>query len=176
MNIYHVTEILRKYVDFSRVPDLRLYEASQRGSIVHRACAAFCSGAYVAPLGEAYQGYFVSFQRWFDAYVKKVVLVEKTFIDSVWGFTGTLDLFCEMSNGVRALIDIKTPIAESHAWRVQLSAYRHLLESNGIETNASIALRLKKDGSEAIATRYPKWKDDFKVFLFALNAHRALIR
>ena len=175
MKILHVTEILGKYVDFSRVPDQALFMASQRGQIVHRVCGAYAVGAYVAGLPDHLVGYFKSFKRWFDANVKAVVLVEKTMVDPTLGFTGRPDLVVELFNGLDLLTDLKTPIAESKTWGVQLSAYWHLCNRYGIRLDGAASLRLKPNGGEAIATRYDNSANDFNVFLSALNAHRYLI-
>lgn len=175
MKILHVTEVLGKYVDFSRVPDFRLFEASQRGRIVHAACGAFALGGYIRPLPDAYAGYFKSFKRWFKNNVKFAVIVERTFVDDALGFTGRPDMVVELINGLYLLVDLKTPIAESRTWAVQLAAYWYLLDKAGVPVNAAASLRLKPNGAEAVAVRYDDWKPDFNIFLSALNAHRALI-
>lgn len=175
MRLLHVTEVLAKYIDFSRVPDLRLYEACQRGKMVHSACTAFALGAWVRPLPDAYKGYFESFSRWFSHNVIRVIFAEQTFFNSALGFTGRPDLVVELINGLLLLIDLKTPIAESKTWRVQLAAYCYLMDQAGVKINASASLRLRANGAEAIAVRYDDWLNDFNIFLSALNAHRALI-
>ena len=176
MKIYHVTEILGKYVDWSRIPDLRLYEACQRGQIVHAACGVSALGGYVAPLPDVYAGYFKSFRRWFDANVARVIMAEQTLVDSNLGFTGRPDLVVELINGLILLVDLKTPIAESKTWRFQLAAYWYLLDKPKIiKVDASASLRVRANGAEAVAVRYDDWLADFVIFLSALNAHRALI-
>jgi predicted RecB family nuclease len=177
MKILHVTEILGKYIDWSRIPDLRLYEACQRGQIVHAACGVSALGGYVAPLPEAYAGYYKSFRRWFDHNVARVIMAEQTLVDSNLGFTGRPDLVVELINGLILLVDLKTPIAESKTWRIQLAAYWYLLDRAGTEVKiqASASLRLRANGAEAVAVRYDDWLADFDIFLSALNAHRALI-
>lgn len=175
MKILHVTEILGKYVDFSRVADQVLFEASQRGQIIHRCCGAYALGGYVAPLPDHLAGYFKSFCRWFDANVKRVVLVEKTMVDETLGFTGRPDLVVELFTGHILLIDIKTPAAVNKAWRVQLAAYTYLLNQIYIKVDGAASIRLKSSGGEAVANRYDDWLADFNVFLSALNAHRFLI-
>ena len=175
MRIFHVTEILGKYVDFSRIPDQVLFEACQRGQIVHSACSALALGAWVRPLPPTYSGYFESFERWFNNNVKRVVIVEKTFVNETLGYTGRPDLVVELINGLFLLVDIKTPIAEGKTWKVQLAAYNYLLNQVGIFPQSSASLRLKPNGAEAIAVRYDDWIYDFNIFLSALNAHRSLI-
>ena len=178
MKLLHVTEVLGKYVDWSRIPDLHLYEACQRGQIVHAACGVSALGGYVAPLPEAYAGYYKSFRRWFDHNVARVIMAEQTLVDSNFGFTGRPDLVVELINGLILLVDLKTPIAESKTWRVQLAAYLYLLNKHfdtGKLVVNSASLRLRANGAEAIAVRYDDWLADFDIFLSALNAHRALI-
>jgi len=175
MKIYHVTEVLGKYVDWSKIPDLRLFEACQRGQIVHAACGALALGAWVRALPEAYSGYVKSFERWFKNNVKRVVIVEQTFVSKSLGFSGRPDMVVELINGLLLLVDLKTPIAESKTFKFQLAAYMYLLNQGGIYPQGAASLRLKAKGSEAIAVRYDDWQNDFNIFLSALNAHRSLI-
>ena len=176
MKLLHVTEVLGKYVNWSRIPDRRLYEACQRGQIVHAACGASALGGYVAPLPDAYAGYFKSFRRWFDHNVKRVLMAEQTLTNGNFCFTGRPDLVVELINGLVLLVDLKTPLAESKTWRVQLAAYWYLLDKPKIITvDSSASLRLKPNGAEAVAVRYDDWLADFDIFLSALNAHRALV-
>lgn len=175
MKIYHVTEILAKYVDFSRVPDLRLYEATQRGRIVHAACVAFALGAFVKPLPAAFSGYFQSFVDWFDINVVQVVLAEQTFLNEGFGFTGRPDLLVKLIGGEYVIVDLKTPVAVSGTWQFQLAAYWYLLDSEAYKIDYAASLRLRPNGGRALATTYSNWKTDFNIFLNALNAHRGII-
>jgi len=175
MKNYHVTEVLGKYINWSKIPDLRLFEACQRGQIVHTACGALALGAWVRALPEEYSGYVKSFERWFNNNVKRVVIVEQTFVSKSLGFSGRPDMVVELINGLLLLVDLKTPIAESKTWKFQLAAYQYLLHEAGIKTPAAASLRLRANGSEAIAVRYDDWLNDFNIFLSALNAHRSLI-
>lgn len=175
MKKIHVTGTLGKYIDWARVPDRLLVEASQRGQIVHAACGAFALGGYVKALPAAYAGYFTSFKRWYRANVKRCILAERTFVSREFGFTGRPDLVVELINGQNALVDLKTPIAESKVWAVQLSAYWYLLDKAGFQIDIAFSLRLRKRGTEALATPYKDWLSDFDIYLSALNAHRALV-
>jgi len=176
MRFLHVTEVLGKYIDFSRIPDLRLYEACQRGQIVHAACGATALGGYVAPLPDRFAGYLESFKRWFTNNVRRVLMVEQTLVCESFGFTGRPDMVVELINGLVLLVDLKTPLVESKTWAVQLAAYWYLLDKPKIiNVDSSASLRVRPNGAEAVAVRYDDWLADFDIFLSALNAHRALI-
>jgi len=175
MKILHVTEVLGKYIDWGRIPDRILFNACQRGQVIHAACGVFALGGYVAPLPDNYAGYFYSFRRWKNQNVSRVIMAEKTLVDPVFGFTGRPDLVVELINGLVLLVDLKTPIAESKTWRVQLAAYWYLLDKAGVKVNSAASLRVKPNGAEAVAARYDDWLADFDIFLSALNAHRALV-
>jgi predicted RecB family nuclease len=91
------------------------------------------------------------------------------------GFTGRLDLLLKLNSDLVALVDIKTPVTESPLWKVQLSAYRYLLQEAGIKVDTAIALQPRRNGTQAKAYRWDEWQDHFAVFLSALNAHRNLV-
>ena len=178
MKIYHVTEVLGKYVDFTRIPDQIMYEACQRGKLVHSAAAALALGTWHKPLPDLYEGYFQSFKRWYHHHVEEAILVEHRLTDSVLGYTGQLDLLALLINGQFALVDLKTPITESKTWKVQLATYKHLAEEEGHRVDYGLVVQPKASGAEAKAIPYMPDSmaavGDFSVFLCALTAHRNL--
>jgi len=175
MQIFHVTEILGKYVDFSMIPETVLTEACKRGGIVHGAAEAYALGAYVSALPTVYHGYYLSFKTWFDHNVQKVLFVEERLIDKKHGYTGRVDLVAVLINGLTAVIDLKTPATESKTWKVQTAAYANLITQRKVNADICLALKLNKNGGEAKAFSYDNWQEYFLIFLSALNAHRNLI-
>ena len=176
MNLPRVTEIISPFNDFSRVPPDVLQAASERGTEVHEACAAYALGLWNPDI-EKYSGYIHSFKTWFDEYVVEVLAVEEEVRHPKWGYIGHVDLIARIS-GVKkkhvvAVIDYKTPFSESRSWRVQTSAYVEAAkEKYGVEIGG--ALRLRKDGSLPIMT----WIDDhnqaFNAFVGILNGFNYL--
>ena len=177
MKIFHVTEVLGKYFDWSLIPDQLLAEACTRGNVVHITCGAYALGAHLTKIqNPAYRGFIESFIRWFDDNVAEVVAVEQAFINLVLGYTGRLDFLFRLNSGELALVDIKTPAALSKTWRCQLAAYNALLTNAKVTADAIMSLRLKANGGPALGNRFEgNILQDYNVFLSALNAHRALI-
>ena len=67
-----VTEALKPFADFSMIhPDVLDY-ASERGTVIHKACSNYANGVYVIKglWPPDYVGYFNSFTDWFDKYVE----------------------------------------------------------------------------------------------------------
>ena len=128
------------------------------------------------PLPFEYQGYFESFQRWFDRYVKKVHLIETILEDLDMGFKGTPDLIVTMIDDIMTIPDYKTPKAKSPIWCGQLAAYQHLATKNGYPAQKVGALRLHKDGKQAIFDHYSTSPSDFIAFHAALTAYRYLMK
>jgi hypothetical protein len=167
MKFYSVTTVISPYVDFSMVPPDRLQYAAERGKLIHAAAAAHAQGLWVMPLPQDHQGYFDSFRRWFDQYVKQVIWVEKELINTTYGFYGHPDILAVLISGETVLIDYKTPATEQRSWRIQLSAYSHLAK-----VEKTMALKLDAEGKAARAIVYTNSKLHFAVFLSALNAYR----
>lgn len=177
MKIYHVTEVLGHWFDWSKINDKILAVACLRGSAVHLLCSGIAKGFnFGVNMPDAWKGYVRSFEAWYYQNVVNVVLVEKSFQDDVLGFTGRVDFVFDIITGERLLVDIKTPAAESKAWGCQLAAYNHLVqEVGGIELDGMITLRLKANGGAAQGKRYEQnLLERLNVFYSALTACRGL--
>jgi hypothetical protein len=148
MNRPSVTQLLSPFADFSAVPPDILQAASERGTSVHAACAAYALNLPAFVPGEL-GGYFASFKAWFNSYVVEVLAVEEEVIHPAWGYVGHVDLIA-MVAGIRpkqtvALIDYKTPAVESRSWRMQCAAYVEASRDR-YGTEIAGALMLRKDG------------------------------
>lgn len=177
MKIFHVTEVLGCWFDWSRIPDRVLAVACQRGSAVHLACSGIAKGFnFGMSVPDEWRGYIESFEFWYNQNVVNVVLVEKRFTNEKLGFTGRVDFVFDIITGERVLVDIKTPAAESKAWGCQLAAYDSLIQDVGkIKLDGMMSLRLKKDGGQALGKRYEQNKSErLRVFYSALTACRGL--
>lgn len=168
--------------DFSGVRPEILEAAAQRGTDVHIACSAYVKNLFVSDsvLYGDRVGYFDSFRRWFDKHVSRVFYVEHEFRSDRFKFLGHVDLVAELIDGRLAVIDIKTPAAEVKTWRLQLAAYKYLvnqeLYGKGVQRGITdcMSLRLMKDGRAAKAVCYQEHADDLAVFLSCLNVYRFL--
>ena len=165
-----VTEVLEPYTDFSKVPEHTLEKAKYRGTQVHSLCAGYAQKLWVSPSPE-YAGYFLSFQKWFDKYVEEVIYVEKELIDKSYGFQGHLDFYGRLKGLCMVLIDIKTPLALYKQWKVQLSAYKRLLDVDKKQVDVVATLQLDPNGGIPKMVRYENSAQDLNIFLGILNAH-----
>lgn len=168
MDLIRVSDILSPFLDKAWLTD----EGRNRGSFVHLACANYARRVWMPRLEDEYQGYFESFQGWFDKYVKKVHLVETTLEDPDLGFCGTIDIIVTMIDGIMTLPDYKTGKAKMRITLGQVAAYKHLARKNGFPIQRTGVLYLKKDGTPAIFDPYLESERDFVAFHAALIAYR----
>lgn len=170
----HVTQILEPWVDFSKVDPDVLEHAANRGTKVHKHCAAIAKGLWLPRPEEELKGYIESFKKWF-ALVTEVALAEETLIDRKLGYQGTPDLVVKIE-GVNGLIlcDLKTSIALQKTWELQIAAYWNLCVANNYDVNPLYcgSLRLNKDGKIAKMDYIKDIYKKFNIFLGGLNIYR----
>lgn len=162
------TAPLNPFSDFSKMhPDVLEY-ASERGTAIHHGCHVYSQGGFVL-VGQwppDYHGYFYSFKKWFNQYVKKVIATEIELVDEDLDLVGHPDLLCIIVGDEKiTLVDLKTPLAESFTWKPQLSCYRHLAIKNGYDIGRAGSLRLRKDGGRAIFSEYTDSAADFACYM-----------
>jgi hypothetical protein len=167
-----VTEVLKPWSDFSRIPPAVLEAASARGTIVHDICANIARGIFVMNVPEEAARYVASFQRWFDFLVNEVLLVETRLVDTDFGYHGEPDLIIKAKHGEIILVDNKTPVQLVKTWRLQCAGYNNLAEKNGMKPDRTGSLRLNPDGGIAKMEYYQNSLTDFNYFLQALNLWR----
>lgn len=174
MSLPRVTSIISPPTGFEAIPEGVLDAASERGTAVHEACAAYALGLW-SPVPEDLQGYFDSFKRYFDAYVVEAVAVEVELIHPAFRYIGHADLIAKVRGYVTArpvigVIDYKTPVVATPKWRMQLSGY---VEAARVEYGAEVggALQLRKDGSLPKMTWVTDGNQAFAAFLGMLNGY-----
>lgn len=167
-----VTTVLSPWADFSGIRPAVLQAAAERGTQVHRACAAHATGLWSPPLPSELAGYMRSFTSWFESAVDEVILAEGDFIHPVYGYSGHPDLIVRMKgDSGLTLPDLKTPLSPARTWRPQLAAYTELARVNGYDISRDIAVRLRKSGAPAIVNEYTgTLSGDFAIFLSCLQA------
>ena len=167
-----VSEVLAPYTDFSMVPEHVLTKKTEIGKAVHQTCAAICQGIWIPAIPLECQGYITSFRKWFDAYVEEVIFVEKELNDPVYHFLGHLDFYGKLKRLGLALLDWKIPITLYKQWKVQLSAYKRLLDVIEKPVDVIASLQLNPEGKIPKMTRYEETgAEDFNIFLGLLNGH-----
>ena len=164
------TQVISPNVDFSMIPPHVLELASARGTMVHDICERHAQGEWIIPsmIREEGRGYFKSFKKWF-ALVETVHVVEAELIDPVYGFCGHPDLIVTMRGRSRPqVVDLKTPVSKSPAWRLQIASYNRLAEVQGYNVAGSGTLRLSPKGNTPGYDEYTDTAEDFNVFLSCL--------
>lgn len=160
-----VTDILKHYID----TDFFTQECAERGTAVHECCEAYVKKNWIMPiLPPNWRPYFQSFKKWADEYLDtdNVILTEKRLVCHKEKFTGKLD-FVGYIKGSRTavLLDWKTGQAVENWWKLQLAAYKYLIEKNEESSNIPrriASVRLKKDGTGCLVNYY---LDNYKTLL-----------
>lgn len=172
-----VTEIISPYVNFSGIPPAILQAACERGTMVHDAVAGLLMDDFPS-IPDTISGYIESFERWRDAMVADVLLVEERLSDERLGYTGQIDLVARIQgDDCWTVIDWKTAVTGYAAWAVQTAAYRELVITNHnildlkqMPILRRMSIRLRKDGRKPAVTEYTR-ASDMAVFHGLLNAH-----
>lgn len=169
-----VTTILAPWSDFSGIRPEVLQAAAERGSKVHRACAAIASGLWAPQMPDEVSGYIESFKSWFHTAVEEVISVEPSFSHPLYGYMGHPDMLARLKGDTGlTLVDYKTPLAQAKSWRLQLAAYAELAEANGQNIQRVIALRLRKTGTLPVVDEYTgTLASNLATFLACLQAWR----
>jgi hypothetical protein len=170
-----VTEVLKLFVDFSRIPENVLNLAAARGTLVHGVCCAHALGVpWLQEVPEEYSGYIESFKRWFSLQVVEVVLAEKRLYHPTYKYSGKLDLIVTMKTEGLVLVDLKTPVALNKIWRWQIAGYVDLAWANKYKVKKGGTLQLSPEGKPAKMVWSADHNRDFVFFLSCLNIHREL--
>lgn len=172
-NLPSVTQIISPYVDFSMVPEHILNIATDRGKTVHNICAGICQDLWWPNIARTHDcaGYIASFRTWFDSYVEEVIFAEKELVDPIYGFKGHPDFYGRVKSLGMGLIDWKTPVTLYKQWKVQLSAYKKLLDVKKRQVDVIASLQLDPKGGIPKMVRYENSAEDLNIFLGLLNAH-----
>lgn len=180
-----VTQVLHPFSGLGMINKDILQNAAERGSVVHFFCD--CIASQLGTFGveekvakyarnaehttkelEKVNGCLESFEKWYDS--KKVFkfLFIKRLYDEELKLTGETDMLYESPEGL-TLLDVKTSCAESKTWRLQGSAYAHLLRLVGVDVKRIEFLKLSKTGS------YPKsffYEENFPLFKAHYDAYK----
>lgn len=142
-------------------------EAAERGTLVHRACAAYDLG-YEPEVEPWLEPYYQAYLKFIEEVKPEVVLVETPVYHETHGYAGTLDRVFEIQ-GKRWICDIKTGSVPDWA-PIQMAAYSACLPRPIWDR---MALNLKSDGTYKQVNYDPRESQrDFSVFLAALTIWR----
>lgn len=135
--------------------------SANRGKTVHSIVEAYKVTGKIQ-VAEEYQLFADAFYQFMDEMKPDIIEQEKTVFDEAQMIAGTLDMYCSI-NGRLYVLDVKTGkdiYAESE---LQLSAYAHMLRSEGKKVDGIAVLLLeigadkKPTGKYKFATREECW-------------------
>ena len=108
--------------------------AMRRGTLVHSMVEAYKHNQeYVDTIAEPIRKYAQAFYNWVTDNSIEVLVQEKSLVSRRYCYAGTFDLLVRFKNSGRVLVvDIKTGRSIYEEVFLQLSAYKHALEENGV--------------------------------------------
>ena len=108
--------------------------AMRRGTLVHSMVEAYKHiQEYVDTIAEPTRKYAQAFYNWVTDNNVEVLVQEKSQVSRKYCYAGTFDLLVRFKNSGRVLVvDIKTGKGIYEEVFLQLSAYKHALEENGV--------------------------------------------
>lgn len=130
MNGYvRVSEILKRFSDYSDVDPVMLDEKAKIGTNVHEAIVKDCAGEFVTFESDRALAYFESYKMW-NKQPKKIKQIPRLYCDT-YMITGECDGIIH-ENDHRWLIDWKCSAnASEKIWNMQAHFYWYLLRENG---------------------------------------------
>jgi len=144
-----VTEILKYYSSYDKVPKEILNKAAERGTIVHAICANIAKGAWVpdSTINPTHLSYVESFRLWSNEVVETFDIIEKRYSDEDLYYTGQLDFVITTKDGKKMLVDLKTSCAPQKTYPIQMAAYYNLLKKHGEEVEGALIVYINKSGT-----------------------------
>lgn len=140
-------------------------EAKVLGTKVH-AIAQLLANDRTAPVEPEMQPYADAIKEFHALQVRRVLGTEMSFTSRALGFGGTLDLYCELNDGSRAVVDYKTTSGLTREHGLQLAGYALLLKEAGYVVNRRVCVRLRKDEPGRWYARiYRDHQEDVEAFM-----------
>lgn len=150
-------------------------EAGDFGSAVHDACQAIDQGS-LPNVDETVYSVVKCYEQWTQATVKEWLKIEDVVFCSHYWYAGRVDRVAILKGDRNrpTVIDLKTSTYISKEMGLQLAAYQHCLEDEGIKPKRRIILQLPKDPllAKIKVHEFPDYVTDFRMFLYALELYR----
>ena len=145
-------------------------EAKTLGTKVHQVAHDIANGSIDAGNVQYIQPEFVPYARaimeFIDTHVREIIATEWALYSRSLGFGGTLDMYCELNDGSRAVVDYKTTSGLTREHGLQLAGYALLLKEHGYKVNRRVCVRLRKDEPGRWYARvYRDHQEDVAAFL-----------
>jgi hypothetical protein len=140
-------------------------EAKVLGTKVH-ALAHLLAQDPMTPVDSEMEMYGVAIKEFHALHVKQILGTEMSFTSREMGFGGTLDLYCILNDGSRAVVDYKTSNGLTREHGLQLAGYALLLKERGYVVNKRVCVRLRKDKPGTWYARvYRDHREDVEAFM-----------
>lgn len=131
-----------KLIREGRDPDAEAREAANRGTAIHALTEAIDLGAR-ADCPPDLLPFITAYRAWKAEHVAAVEMVERLVVHRRFRYAGKLDKLVRLTDGRRALVDLKTGRSLADVTALQLAAYTDALEDEGIEPcDVRLALHL----------------------------------
>lgn len=188
-----VTEVLYPFTNLKTIDPEVLKNAAERGTAVHKLCDFLAYNIGIMPgdlenLVESYtikvdrsafqnqehykkekklvEAYVESFKKWYVN--KKFMNKLNRFFDDDLMITGECDLLYRNDQRELVLVDLKTPMNESHTWLLQGSAYSYMAKKIGHDIQVIEFVKLSRYGEIPKVFTY---QEDFDLFRCHLKAY-----
>jgi hypothetical protein len=173
MTYPRVTEIIKPFTNYDKIPFTILNRAAERGTSVHAICAALAKGLWLpdSMIDEEYKGYISSFKKWSEEQVEKFLIIEKRYVDDTLEYSGQLDFVVECKNKDIYLVDIKTSSSPQKTYSIQMAAYKRLLEIHDVQIKGAMLIYLNKDGDFPKIHMINDFTEETLVFISALRCY-----
>lgn len=164
-----VTEILKPFTGYDKVPKAILENAAERGTRVHAICAGVAKSEWIPEslVADDVKDYFESFMKWKLVYEPEFLIVEKRYEHDALKYTGQVDFVVKLEDGI-FLVDLKTG-SSKRTHDIQMAAYDALLKKNGIAVDGALLVYLDAHGAMADTIQVKDVTKKFCVFLSALE-------
>ena len=170
-SVSELTRFLSREI-YGDISQYRLDHAAERGSIIHKACENLDRFGD-CEISEEYAPYIRAYMQFRTDYTPQYIAIEKPFASPSLRFAGTPDRIARMSDGRKAIIDLKSSsVVQKVLASAQLNGYRILCDENtpDLPITHLYILHLRPDASYKLIS-FPL---DPSVFMACHTLHTAL--
>ncbi len=167
-----VSEILAQWDRFGHIDPFVLENKQRIGTNVHAMISSKKEGFWFE-LEEDEQGYYESWQKWVDKIKPTILEAEKRYHNEAFQLTGAVDAIIKVEEK-EIIVDYKTSASPAKkSWALQGGFYHFLAVQERLTLSDEYwFVRLKKDGSCAITTKFTITSDVLEVCFAALRTYR----
>jgi RecB family exonuclease len=160
-----------KLIREGRDPDAEARDAADRGTTIHALTEAIDLGAS-ADCPSDLLPFIAAYRDWKAEYVQSVEATERLVVHRAYRYAGKLDKLVRLTDGRRAIVDLKTGRSLAPETALQLTAYDEALIDEGIEPcDVRLALHLPWTNPGVLTVKeYDEDERDRRVWRSVLRA------